>query len=171
MEKIRDKRTQMNYFIIANNPKYNKHDYVQKKYRKQDKVIRINAIPKTCKEILKGKTDYHCLRKCKNNFSKRQLIKDRGTKTLGLVGYNLKQWSTQWSVDLNRYNPVIELNNIQKKITERKASTGFGVVYYFSNQYPNSTVYLVGFTFKGFAGHNWSAEKKWCCEKENIVII
>ena len=167
MEKIR----QMNFFIIANNPKYVKDHTVEKKYQEGDKIVRMNSVwkAKGCRDTFKGKADYHILRTSKNHFSGGKPRQQR--KELGILGYGLNEWANRWSTNLKQYNPIIELTDIQETVTKRKVSTGFGIAYYFSNEYPKSTIYLVGFTFKGFIGHHWLAEYNWCSSKENIIAL
>tara|TARA_Y100000385_G_scaffold119185_1_gene124063 strand:- start:42 stop:527 length:486 start_codon:yes stop_codon:yes gene_type:complete len=161
----------MNFFIIANNPKYTNNNNVENKYQKGDKVVRLGNTwkAKNCKEILKGKTDYLILRTSKNHFSGGEPRQKR--KELGIIGYGLNEWANKWSTNLKQYNPIVELNDIEKNITKRKVSSGFGVAHYFSNKYPEHSIYLVGFAFQGFAGHNWVAERDWCSNKENIILL
>ena len=163
----------MNYFIIANNPKYINTNNAENKYQESDKVVRLGNTwkAKNCKEILKDKTDYHILRKSKNHFSGAKPKYKENVRTFGIVGHNVYGWAKILSIDLNTYNPIIELNDIQENITKTKVSSGFGVAHYFSNKYPDSSIYLVGFGFQGYSEHNWIAERNWCSNKENIILI
>lgn len=164
----------MNFLIIANNKDYNPDiTKIQQFYTPKDKIIRLGQIGKSkkCASIFKNRCDIHILRNSLNHFRPNgQTSYKTITSPHGIIGHNLSQWVLKKNRKITDFDPVIELNNIQE-LSGYKISSGFGVAHYYSNKYPKSTIYLIGFTFKGFTGHNWKYEKKWCQEKENIKIL
>lgn len=161
----------MNFFIIANNPKYESND-VDKFYSHKDKVVRLGNIwkAKNCKTLLKGKCDIHILRTSPNHFI--GCCKPRykpKSKPYGVIGNNLDLWISENNLNKNDYDPLIDLkDNI---VSNKKVSSGFAAAFYYSTQFPKSNIYLVGFKFSGYVGHDWKKEKQWCLEQENIKII
>ncbi|MHC5225200.1 hypothetical protein [Ignatzschineria sp. LJL83] len=75
---------------------------------------------------------------------------------------------------LNSFRQVYfprDMQQICEDILGNMASTGFLAVYMFVNLYPSRKIYLHNFTFSGWSGHSWKAEKKYIDELVNSKKI
>lgn len=161
----------MNYFIVANNIKYQPNNRLYHLYNKKyDKIIRMNASWSN-KTTFDGITDIVYYRLCYNNIQNNKLI--HRNRKCGIVGYDAINWcKTNESNSL--IESIIDLSDEKFNFIAEpkyKISTGFAVAYEYSTKNIYDNIYLVGFTFSGNQIHNWTEEKKWCLQQKNILII